>query len=77
MLVRDALAAAWSRLADAEQEVLALELWDDLTSPEAGRVLGISAAAYRHRLVRARAALRRHLDAADQTHPDQTQGAHR
>ena len=62
VVVRDALATAWSRLTAAEQEVLALELWEQLTSPEAGRVLGISAAAYRHRLSRARAALRGHLD---------------
>jgi len=56
------LVRAWARLDGAQQEVLALALWDDLTSPQAGRVLGISASAYRIRLHRARAALRRHLD---------------
>lgn len=59
---RDELATAWRLLTAAEQEVISLELWEDLTSPQAGRVLGISAAAYRLRLHRARAALRRHLD---------------
>ena len=55
------LERAWSRLTDAEQEVLALTLWEDLTSPEASRVLGISGAAYRMRLSRARRSLRDHL----------------
>lgn len=53
---------AWRRLSAEEQEVLALAVWEDLTSPQAGRVLGISAAAYRVRLTRARRALTRHLD---------------
>lgn len=56
------LAAAWQLLGAADQEVLALSIFDDLTSPEAGRVLGISSAAYRIRLYRARLALRGHLD---------------
>ncbi|QKE84321.1 sigma-70 family RNA polymerase sigma factor [Arthrobacter sp. NEB 688] len=56
------LAAAWPRLTAADQEVLALAYWDDLTSPEAARVLGISPVAFRLRLTRARRALRRHLD---------------
>ncbi len=55
---------AWGQLSPAEQEVLALAVWEDLTSPQAGRVLGISAAAYRVRLARARASLSRHLDGA-------------
>ncbi|WP_367379595.1 sigma factor-like helix-turn-helix DNA-binding protein [Arsenicicoccus sp. oral taxon 190] len=45
-----------------DQEVIALTALDGLTSEHAGRVLDISATAYRHRLSRARAALRRHLD---------------
>ena len=57
------VAAAWRRLTEAEQEVLALTVLDDLTSPQAGAVLGIPAAAYRLRLMRARRSLRRHLDA--------------
>lgn len=56
------LAEAWHRLTPAEQEVLALAVWEDLTSPQAGKVLGISAAAYRVRLTRARRALAQHLD---------------
>ena len=43
--------------------MLSLLLWEDLTSADAGRVLGISAVAYRLRLYRARAALRRLLSA--------------
>ncbi|MBL7257679.1 RNA polymerase sigma factor [Paractinoplanes lichenicola] len=55
------LAAAWKRLKPAEQEVLALTVFEDLTSARAARVLGISAASYRIRLMRARRALRGHL----------------
>jgi len=55
------LAAAWRRLSPAEQEVLALAVFDDLTSAQAARVVQISASAYRLRLMRARRALRRHL----------------
>ncbi|MEI2731036.1 MAG: sigma-70 family RNA polymerase sigma factor [Dermatophilaceae bacterium] len=57
------LAAAWHRLTDAEQEVISLAVFDDLTSPQAAQVLGTTAAAYRLRLSRARRALRDHLDA--------------
>ncbi|MFC7486137.1 RNA polymerase sigma factor [Knoellia sp. CPCC 206453] len=59
------LATAWQRLTDAEQEVLALAIWEDLPSPAAARVLGTTAAAYRLRLSRARRTLRRHLDPTD------------
>jgi len=41
------VAAAWARLKPGEQEVLALDVWEGLSSAEAGRVLGISAGAYR------------------------------
>lgn len=58
------LAAAWARLSTSDQDVLALTVFDGLTSPQAGALLGISAAAYRLRLSRARAALRRHLEGA-------------
>ncbi len=58
------LAAAWKRLSAGEQEVLALTVFEDLTSPQAARVIGISSAAYRLRLMRARRELRRHLDRA-------------
>ena len=55
------LSAAWRLLRTQHQEVLAMAFLDDLTSEQAGRVLGISAIAYRVRLARARAALRAHL----------------
>ena len=59
------LAAAWRRLTVGEQETLALTVFEELTSPQAARVLGITAASYRLRLLRARRALRRHLDRAE------------
>jgi RNA polymerase sigma-70 factor (ECF subfamily) len=55
------LANAWRRLAPADQEVLALTVWDGLSGPEAAAVLGISAVAYRLRLSRCRRTLRRLL----------------
>jgi RNA polymerase sigma-70 factor (ECF subfamily) len=55
------LAAAWRRLGPADQEVLALTLWDGLSGPEAAAVLGISPVAYRLRLSRSRRAFRRLL----------------
>ncbi len=61
---RLALGAAWDQLGPDEQECLALTIFDGLSSPQAGEVLGISAGAYRLRLTRARAALRRHLNGA-------------
>lgn len=62
------LARSWHHLTPAHQEALALTLWDDLTSAQAGHVLGISATAYRLRLSRARRALRQ-LMAASDTYP--------
>ncbi|MEV1333611.1 RNA polymerase sigma factor [Micromonospora costi] len=56
------LAAAWRRLSAGDQEALSLRVFEDLTSAQAARVLGISATSYRLRLLRARRALRRHLD---------------
>jgi RNA polymerase sigma-70 factor, ECF subfamily len=58
------LAAAWRELTAAQQEVLALTVFENLTSAQAGRVLGVSSVAYRLRLGRARRALRRQLDLA-------------
>lgn len=75
------LARAWNALPDDAQEALALAHFDGLTSDQAGRVLGISAVAYRARLSRARRALDRLL--ADEHHdqldrPDATtEGVHR
>lgn len=56
------LVRAWHRLDAAQQEVLALTAFDDLTSAQAARVLSTTAAGYRLRLMRARRSLRRHLD---------------
>jgi RNA polymerase sigma-70 factor (ECF subfamily) len=55
------LSRAWQQLRPEDQEVLSLAIWENLPSPQAGRVLGITAAAYRIRLYRARLALRRVL----------------
>ena len=59
------LAAAWRRLGETDQEALSLTVFEDLTSPQAARVLGISPVSYRLRLLRARRALRRQLDLAE------------
>lgn len=60
------LAASWALLSSADQEVITLSVLDGLTAPEAGAVLGISSAAYRLRLSRARRTLRRRIDAEPQ-----------
>nr|WP_255480553.1 sigma factor-like helix-turn-helix DNA-binding protein [Quadrisphaera sp. RL12-1S] len=52
------LAAAWRRLSSVEQEVLALTVFEDLTSAQAALVLGTTPTGYRLRLMRARRALR-------------------
>ena len=67
LALRVDLAAAWRQLSDAEQEVLSLTVFEDLTSPQAARVLGISAASFRLRLMRARRALRHALELANST----------
>lgn len=59
---RAEFAQAWNKLRPAEQEALALALWDDISSADAARILHISTAAYRTRLNRARTSLRHHLD---------------
>jgi RNA polymerase sigma-70 factor (ECF subfamily) len=56
------IAAAWPLLSATDQEAIALAVLDELTAPEAAAVLGISSAAFRLRLSRARRTLRRHLD---------------
>lgn len=53
------IAAAWPRLSAVHQEAIALAVLDGLTAPEAALVLGISPAAFRLRLSRARRSLRR------------------
>lgn len=65
------IAAAWPLLSALHQEVIALSALDGLSAPEAAAVLGISSAAFRLRLSRARRALRRHVEstAADDRLP--------
>lgn len=53
------LRAAWRSLSPADQEILALGIWEDLSQTEAATVLGCSRAAYSMRLTRAK----RHLAA--------------
>ena len=60
------LIEAWQQLSPRHQEVLSLAVWEALPAAAAGSVLGISAPAYRIRLHRARAALRRHLGTTDE-----------
>jgi RNA polymerase sigma-70 factor (ECF subfamily) len=55
--IRMDLVAAWRTLSAADQEVLALALWEDLPSGEAAAVLGCSKPAYLMRLSRAKARL--------------------
>lgn len=49
--------ASWRTLPTADQEVLALAIWEDLSPAEAAIVLGCSRAAYLMRLSRAKARL--------------------
>jgi RNA polymerase sigma-70 factor (ECF subfamily) len=55
---RASLAAALTRISDADRDVLLLVAWADLTSEEAGQALGIPAGTARSRLHRARKSLR-------------------
>ena len=57
------LTRAWARLSPGDQQVLTLTVFEDLTGPQAARVLGISATAFSLRLLRARRRLRKHLTA--------------
>ena len=54
--------AAFLRLDPDDQEVLLLVAWEGLSSSEAGKVLGISATAFRMRMTRARSRLRRAVE---------------
>ncbi len=56
------VARAFRRLTEGHQEALALTVLDELSSPQAAVVLGISPVAFRLRLSRARRALRLHLE---------------
>lgn len=63
------LAAAWRRLDPGQQEVLALTVFEELTSAQAALVLGTTSTAYRLCLMRARRALRSHLIDAEDPEP--------
>lgn len=60
--LRADLARAWHRLSPTEQETLSLRVFDQLTSPQAALVLGITPVNYRLRLLRARRSLRREME---------------
>ncbi|WP_210115756.1 RNA polymerase sigma factor [Acidipropionibacterium timonense] len=55
------LVRAWDHLSEDDQETISLTVLDGLDAARAAQVLGISAAAYRTRLSRARSRLRSHL----------------
>lgn len=56
------LTAAWNRLDAGDQEVIALNYWDGLSSAEAAKVLGITGPNYRIKLHRARNNLKKLLE---------------
>jgi DNA-directed RNA polymerase specialized sigma24 family protein len=60
-----AVLSALAALPAKDQEVLLLAAWDELTSRDAGRVVGCSATAYRLRLLRARRRFARSLESVD------------
>jgi len=62
VIARRDLEKAWQALPPAEQEVLALVGWEELSVTESATVLGVSTVTVRARLRRARAALRANLD---------------
>jgi RNA polymerase sigma-70 factor (ECF subfamily) len=66
------LIAAWRRLPAADQEVLALHVWEALTDRAAATVLGCSRAAYAMRLSRSRRRLAKLLGPAGQAVPAPT-----
>jgi RNA polymerase sigma-70 factor (ECF subfamily) len=72
--VRVDLQRAWNRLAEADQEILALTAWEGLTAAEAAAVLGIRRSGAAMRLSRARERLRNLLadprTASDRPHHD-------
>lgn len=72
--IRLDLQRAWNRLAEADQEILALTAWEGLTASEAAAVLGIRRSGAAMRLSRARQRLRILLadptGAADRLHHD-------
>ena len=55
------LVQAWKHLSPDDQQVLTLTVFEDLTGPQAAKVLGVTRATFSVRLMRARRRLRRHL----------------
>jgi RNA polymerase sigma-70 factor (ECF subfamily) len=64
-----ALAQGLRSLSRLDQEALLLVAWEDLRPREAARALGISSAAFRVRLLRARRRLRASLEASQEHRP--------
>ena len=69
--------AALAKLPEAQRQLLMLVYMEGLASHEAAQVLGISPAAVRQRLVRARRAFRRHLETDQAIAPDGLPGSAR
>lgn len=69
MVCRADIAAAWPLLSASDQEAIALSVFDGLNAAEGAAVLGISSAAFRLRLSRARRNLRRHVDSSPAPNP--------
>ena len=63
-------------LSRLDREALLLVAWEDLTSKQAARALGINATAFRVRLLRARRRLRASLEQAEATAPVASHLAH-
>lgn len=63
-VVHDELTGAFARITESEREVLRLAVWEELSSAEAAEALGISPAAFRVRLHRARRHLVEALEAS-------------
>lgn len=70
-VLRVDLAEAFNGLSSTDQEVLALVVFEQLTTAQVGAVLGLTPGAVRVRLSRARAALRRGLTAPHPSLMDQ------
>lgn len=66
LAARESVLAAFSRLAESEQEVLRLVAWEGADTKRGAQILGCSPAAFRVRLHRARRALKRNLAAASE-----------
>lgn len=62
------LVVAWKNLPDADQEVLALDVWEEMSAHDAAAVLGCSRGAYAMRLTRARRRLAALFRASESFH---------